>query len=129
MKRILIAAGLALAAAPAIADETGQQEYMVACAICHGESGMGDGPFAPLLSITTPNLTTLAADNDGVFPFLDMLMVVDGRTGVRAHGDSAMPIWGERFKESAAEAGPYGSELEARGRVLALVTYLETIQQ
>jgi hypothetical protein len=48
---------------------------------------------------------------------------------VRAHGDSAMPIWGERFKESAADEGPYGSELEARGRVLALVTYLETIQE
>ena len=129
MKRILIAAGLALAAVPAIAEETGQQEYMVACAICHGESGKGDGPFAPILSITTPNLTTLAKDNEGVFPFLDVLMVVDGRTGVRAHGDSAMPIWGERFKESAAEAGPYGSELEARGRLLALVTYLETIQE
>jgi hypothetical protein len=129
MKRILIASALALAAAPAIADETGQQEYMVACAICHGESGKGDGPFAPLLSITTPGLTTLAKDNDGTFPFLDVLMVVDGRTGVRAHGDSAMPIWGERFRESAAEAGPYGSELAARGRVLALVTYLETIQE
>ena len=98
MKRILIAAGLALAAVPAIAEETGQQDYMVACAICQGESGKGDGPFAPILSITT-------------------------------HGDSAMPIWGERFKESAAEAGPYGSELEARGRLLALVTYLETIQE
>jgi hypothetical protein len=129
MKRILIAAGLALAAVPAIAEETGQQEYMVACAICHGESGKGDGPFAPILSITTPGLTTLAKDNDGVFPFLDVLMVVDGRTGVRAHGDSAMPIWGERFKERAADAGPFGSELEARGRLLALVTYLETIQE
>jgi hypothetical protein len=58
-----------------------------------------------------------------------VLMVVDGRTGVRAHGDSAMPVWGERFKESAADLGPYGSELAARGRLLALVTYLETIQK
>ena len=129
MKRILIAAGLALATAPALADETGQQEYMVACAICHGESGMGDGPFAPLLNITTPNLTTLAQSNDGDFPFLDVLMVVDGRTGVRAHGDSAMPIWGQRFAESASDEGPYGSELEVRGRLLSLVTYLESIQQ
>jgi len=129
MRRILIAAGLALAAAPALADEAGQQEYMVACAVCHGETGMGDGPFAPLLNITTPDLTTLAQGNDGAFPFLDVLMVVDGRTGVRAHGDSAMPIWGQRFKESAADEGPYGSELEARGRLLSLVTYLESIQQ
>jgi hypothetical protein len=48
---------------------------------------------------------------------------------VRAHGDSAMPIWGQRFAASAAESGVYGSELEVRGRLLALVTYLESIQQ
>jgi mono/diheme cytochrome c family protein len=65
MRRILIAAGLALAAAPVFAEETGQQAYMVACAVCHGESAMGDGPFAPLLNIQTPNLTTLAKANDG----------------------------------------------------------------
>lgn len=129
MKRILIAAALAMSAAPVVADQTGEEEYMVACAVCHGESGMGDGPFAPLLNITTPNLTTIAQENDGAFPFLDMIMIVDGRTGVRAHGDSAMPIWGARFAASAADAGPYGSELEVRGRVLALVTYLESIQQ
>ena len=130
MTRILAAIALfAAAALPALADATGEEEYRVACAICHGESGKGDGPFAPLLNITTPNLTTLAQANDGVFPFLDVLMVVDGRTGVRAHGDSAMPIWGERFAASAADAGLYGSELEVRGRLLALVTYLETIQE
>jgi mono/diheme cytochrome c family protein len=129
MKRMLIAAGFALAAMPAGADATGQEEYMVACAICHGETGKGDGPFAPLLNITTPDLTTLAQQNDGAFPFLDVLMVVDGRTGVRAHGDSAMPIWGERFAISAADAGLYGSELEVRGRLLSLVTYLESIQE
>ena len=129
MRRILIAAGLALAAAPVFAEETGQQAYMVACAVCHGESAMGDGPFAPLLNIQTPNLTTLAQANDGVFPFLDVLMIVDGRTGVRAHGDSAMPVWGEIFSDSASNAGPYGSEVIARGRLLSLVYYLELIQE
>jgi mono/diheme cytochrome c family protein len=130
MRRILPIAGLVLATAvPALADEAGQQEYMVACAVCHGESGKGEGPFAPLLNIHTPDLTGLAAANDGVFPFLDVLMIVDGRSGVRAHGDSAMPIWGERFAASAADAGPYGSELEVRGRILSLVTYIESIQE
>jgi mono/diheme cytochrome c family protein len=130
MKYILIAAGLAVAAAPAIAaEETGKEAYMVACAICHGESAKGDGPFAPILNIQTPNLTTLAQQNDGVFPFLDVLMIVDGRTGVRAHGDSAMPIWGDVFTASAADAGPYGAEVIARGRLLSLVYYLESIQE
>ena len=133
-KRALLLAGVASAVAvPAVADDTGQQEYVVACAIGHGESGKGEGPFAPLLNIHTPDLTRLAAGNEkdpGVFPFLDVLMVVDGRTGVRAHGDTSMPIWGERFKASAMEtAGPYGAELEVRGRLLSLVYYLESIQQ
>jgi mono/diheme cytochrome c family protein len=128
--RFFLAASFSLAASlPLAADELGKEEYMVACAICHGETGKGEGPFAPLLNIQTPNLTSIAAKNDGVFPFLDVLMVVDGRTGVRAHGDSAMPIWGERFKASAADAGLYGSELEVRGRLLALVTYIESIQE
>jgi mono/diheme cytochrome c family protein len=129
MKRIMFAAGLVLAAASATAEETGQEAYMVACAVCHGESARGDGPFAPLLKIETPNLTTLAQRNDGTFPFLDVLMVVDGRTGVRAHGDSAMPIWGDVFTDSAADAGTYGAEVIARGRLLSLVYYLESIQE
>ena len=130
MTRFLLAAGAALAVAgPVMAEDAGQDEYMVACAICHGESGKGEGPFAPILNIHTPDLTRLAEANDGVFPFLEVLMIVDGRTGVRGHGDSAMPIWGERFAASAADAGPYGTELEVRGRLLSLVYYLESIQE
>lgn len=121
---------LALAGAAAAQDETaGRAEYMVACAGCHGESGMGDGPFAPLLNIEVPAVTGLAAANDGEFPFLETLMIIDGRTGVRGHGGS-MPVWGDRFQETAeAVAGPYGSEVIARGRLLSLVYYLESIQQ
>lgn len=130
MSRLFLAfAGSLAASLPLAADELGKQEFMVACAVCHGETGKGEGPFAPLLNIQTPDLTSIAARNDGEFPFLDVLMVVDGRSGVRAHGDSAMPIWGERFKAAASAAGPYGSELEVRGRLLALVTYVESIQQ
>ena len=50
MKRTAIAAGLILAALSvnANAEETaGLEEYTVVCAICHGESGKGNGPFAP----------------------------------------------------------------------------------
>lgn len=120
-------AGMTLAAQAQ--EDPGKTEYMTACAICHGESGMGNGPFAELLNIEVPGLTGLAAANDGEFPFLDTLMVVDGRTGVRGHG-GPMPIWGDRFEQSALEnAGVYGAELIARGRLLSLVNYLESIQQ
>ncbi len=132
MKRTVITAGLMLAALSvnANAEETaGQEEYEVACAICHGESGKGNGAFAPLLNIEVPGLTGLSAGNDGVFPFLDTFMMIDGRTQIGAHG-TAMPIWGERFTTSAAENyGPYGGEVVVRGRILSLVYYLESIQE
>lgn len=111
-------------------DDPGKTEYMTACAICHGESGMGNGPFADILNIEVPGLTGLAAANGGQFPFLETLMVIDGRTGVRAHGDGPMPIWGDRYETAALEdVGVYGAEMIVRGRLLSLVQYLESIQQ
>ncbi|WP_085525144.1 hypothetical protein [Maritimibacter sp. HL-12] len=82
-----------------------------------------------MLNIHVPGLTGLSAANDGKFPFLDTLMAIDGRTGVRGHG-SPMPIWGDRYVASALEdAGFHGSELIVRGRLMALVEYIESIQQ
>jgi len=132
MKHLMIATAIALMAlgGGAVAQEdAGKQEYMIACAGCHGESGMGDGPFAAVLNVDTPSLTTLAAQNGGEFPFLQTLMVIDGRTGVRGHDGGLMPIWGDRYLTTATElAGVYGAETIVRGRLLSLVYYLETIQ-
>jgi mono/diheme cytochrome c family protein len=132
MKSTLTAAGLALIALTAGAqaqEDAGRKEYMVACAVCHGESGKGDGPFAPILNISVPSLTGLSAANDGAFPFLEAFMMIDGRTKMRAHG-SPMPVWGDRYSDSAADTyGPYGTEVVTRGRILSLVYYLESIQE
>jgi hypothetical protein len=132
MKRFMTFVAIILAATTfgAMAEDvSGETEYMTACAICHGESGMGSGPFAEFLNIDVPGLTGLAAANEGVFPFLDTLMIIDGRTGVRGHG-GPMPIWGDRYEQSALEeAGVFGAEMIVRGRLLSLVEYIESIQQ
>lgn len=132
MKRLFARAAIFLmaATAAAMADvDAGKSEYMVACAICHGETGMGHGPFAEVLNIEVPGLTGLAAANDGKFPFLETLRIVDGRASVRGHG-GPMPIWGDRFEKAGfEEVGVFGAELIARGRLLSLVEYLESIQQ
>ena len=129
MKKALCAALLSLALTPAYADEmAGKAEYMGACASCHGESALGDGPLAGLLNINTPGLTGIAAANDGEFPFMETFMIVDGRTGVRAHG-GVMPVWGDHFKSAAGDIGAYGSEVVTRGRIASLVMYLESIQE
>lgn len=131
MKRLVLLVGAILFTAPLGAfaqEDIGKNEFMVGCAVCHGESGKGDGPFSRLMNIPVPNLTTLAAQNDGVFPFLKVFMTVDGRTQTAGHG-GPMPIWGERFSASSeGQYGPYGAELMIRGRISAVVSYLESIQ-
>jgi len=133
---IMAAAGFAALATVSGAQEAGQQEYMNACAVCHGENATGNGPLASLMSVPAPDLTVLAKNNEGVFPMLYVVHVIDGRTGVRAHGSDqpdwagGMPVWGDRFATQAGtDYGPYGSELYVRGRVMALADYLEGIQQ
>lgn len=113
---------------PVAADSTGQSEYMTACAGCHGESGKGDGPLAALLKIGTPDLTGLASRNGGKFPFEYTLFMIDRRNVLPVHGDD-MPVWGDRFQASASSERGETAEMVARGRILSLVYYLESIQQ
>lgn len=110
-------------------DHPGRSEYMVACSGCHGESGKGQGAFSKWLNIEAPSLTGLAAANDGEFPFLEAFLIVDGRTGVRGHGET-MPIWGDRYSITARENFDiYGAEAVTRGRIAVLVDYLQSIQE
>lgn len=128
--RTFLTAAVVCAAAAGQAQEidAGEQEYMIACAGCHGESAMGDGPFAELLNVSTPSLLDLSQGSDGGFPFEAVLATIDGRDGVRAHG-STMPIWGDRFQASATSQRGETGEMVARGRILSLVYYLQSIQQ
>lgn len=108
----------------------GSDIYRTSCAVCHGTDGKGGGEFGQVLLVKPPNLTTLSAKNDGVFPFLKVFQFIDGRTVVGAHGTRVMPIWGDVFKGEVGEsAGPFGSELLIRARMVALVDYIESLQQ
>lgn len=129
---------LAMTAGAAMAQnsdtELGRQEFMVACAGCHGESGKGTGPLAALLSIETPSLTTITErTGGGDFPYRNTTLIIDGRNDIRAHGGE-MPIWGDRFMATIRkEDSPYMTgdfaDLLVKGRILALVQYLESIQE
>ena len=118
-----------LAGAPALADEAGRMEYMYSCSACHGETALGDGPVARYLNVPTPSLTRLSAENDGEFPLLEVIQVIDGRSGVGPHG-TIMPVWGARYMASAVEdAGHFGAEVIVRGRILSIARYLESVQE
>lgn len=112
----------------AIADATGQSEYMNACAACHGADARGDGPLAELMTVPVPALTGLSAANEGEFPMLDVIHSIDGRQGTRGHG-YPMPVWGSRFKAEIGMPESLGNEVLVRGRILSIALYLESIQE
>lgn len=123
---ILVAA---LAAMPALGQDAGKAEYMNNCSACHGDSAMGDGPIAKYMNVSVPSLTGLAKANDGTFPYLKVLQIIDGRQGLGPHG-TPMPVWGDRFEVAAAQkAGDMGAELLVRGKLQALTDYLQSIQE
>lgn len=124
------AALVAFASSSASADEPGKREFMTYCASCHGTDAMGGGQVAEFMSVAIPDLTSIAQRNDGKFPFLEVVHMVDGRSGVMAHG-SKMPVWGDRFTADLPDTmeGDLSSVWKVRGRILSLVYYLESIQQ
>ncbi|WP_083950564.1 c-type cytochrome [Roseivivax lentus] len=105
----------------------GEALYTQFCATCHGAEAMGDGPLTDLLTTEVPDLHGLSARNDGVFPMLEVIHIIDGRTGVRAHG-GPMPVYGDVFSRNGRGDMDYGSVLETRGKILSLAYYLESIQ-
>lgn len=122
-----------LGASPALAQQemTGKLIFQDHCAVCHGESGAGDGLVAELFDKKPKNLTLLAKENNGDFPFDRVYQSIDGRLELRAHGFSRMPIWGDFFLEEAlTDRGhhPMDARTMAAGRILAVVYYLQTLQ-
>ena len=116
--------------------DIGKREYANSCAVCHGDSGGGDGPIVGYLKAAPTDLTIIEKDNKGVFPFGRVYDVIDGQTVIPAHGARDMPIWGDRFKEYNAELAqlalkfntPIDSEAFARDRILALIRYISSLQ-
>ena len=115
-------------------EDLGKQEYDNSCAVCHGTSGKGDGPYAGIIETRIPDITTLQKTNNGVFPYDRVYQVIDGRADVKAHGTRAMPIWGNEYNEKAADyyadyLRQYNAEGFIRGRILALINYIYTLQE
>jgi len=116
---------LAISSTASVADEVekfeGEYEFTTYCATCHGLDGKGGGPVAEVLKTPPSNLTSLAKENNGVFPYERVFAMIEGREVAVVHGRE-MPLWGER----------YSSEVKkpiVRARILELVTYIKDIQQ
>jgi cytochrome c1 len=114
----------------------GKMEYMSNCASCHGKDAKGGGPVAAVLSIKPSDLTMISKEFSGKFPEDHIYNVIDGRDMINPHGDTDMPVWGDRYmsmaqKEADRIAFPFyeqDAQALAFGRITSLVDYLESIQ-
>jgi mono/diheme cytochrome c family protein len=125
---------LGLCATAARADDTtpgvsGEHDFNLYCASCHGVSAKGDGPKAFSLEKKPPNLTTLT-EKYGQFPRDKLTRMIDGRDPVPGHGVREMPVWGVWFKEEAAQelGGAEGDEGSVKRRLDNLVDYIASLQ-
>ncbi len=115
-------------AAVAAEDAPGKETYLRYCGACHGPAGKGDGIAGTFMRPKPTDLTEIAKRNKGEFPFRRVMETIDGRNTVRAHGDPQMPVWGEILTDEASPSGTASPQAEVRGKVMAITTYIRSIQ-
>ena len=126
---IVAATGVTTAVAADKVD-LGKREYESNCIACHGKDLKG-GAYVDFLKVTPPDLTLLSKKNGGVFPLERVYAVIDGHQEVKAHGPRDMPIWGRDYQIKAGEHYVdmnYDPEAFVRGRIFALIDYLNRMQ-
>jgi mono/diheme cytochrome c family protein len=105
--------------------------YKDYCVVCHGETGAGDGMVGVLFTKPSAHLRLLARNNNGVFPTEQVIDAIYGRRPIQAHGQTEMPIWGDLFMSQTLESptiDPKDAAMITQGRVLSVVSYLESLQ-
>ena len=123
---------LLLAASPLAAQDAdlGAEIYARHCATCHGAEAVGGGPMAAILLLQPPDLTGLVARNDGVFPMKRVVMRIDGRDPLVAHG-SPMPVYGDFFEgvQGVMLKAETGQPVMVSQPIADLVAYLQGVQR
>jgi mono/diheme cytochrome c family protein len=110
-----------------LARESGGDLYQRHCASCHGENARGNGPVAPFLSVTVPDLTRIAGRRGGQFPSEEIFQIIDGESPRAAHGPRHMPVWGYEF--FGQQGDDRLAHQQATERVERLVSYVGTLQR
>ncbi len=102
----------------------GKTEFEFHCTVCHGVSGKGDGEMAAVLATKPADLTRLAAQNNGRFPFWRVYAVIGGEASVKGHEPFEMPGFWRRFRHEEGTTSLMPAEL----RILVLTHYVESLQ-
>jgi len=106
-----------------------QTDYLFLCSGCHGRTGIGDGIVSQKLKVPPADLTRLAANNDGIFPYREVIEIIDGRQMIESHSVREMPIWGWHFWAEARDSNTLlPIEPQVKNRVSNLANYIATLQ-
>ncbi len=100
----------------------GKAMFSMYCAVCHGADGKGNGPAAPAMKHSPGDLTKMTINNKGKFPDERIAMSIVGSSGIAAHGNDQMPIWGDLFKSVSNDNSII------RLRISNLTDYIKSIQ-
>lgn len=112
---------------PSKAVPSGSVMYAQYCANCHGADAKGDGPYASMLKVPPPNLTTIAKRHgNGKFPYEYVydILTLGPRLNTILHGSSDMPAWGDVFQTLYKN-----DENVAQQRIKNLSDYLASLQE
>jgi mono/diheme cytochrome c family protein len=106
---------------------SGKEMFQTYCSPCHGKSGKGDGPAGSAMRVPPPDLTKLAAKNNGVFPSAEVAEALrEGPTATpttAAHGSETMPVWGPVFNSMSPQTAGLTNL-----RIHNVVEYVRSIQ-
>lgn len=138
MRSNLTAAGVALAvllgASPGHGEQgqgPGRQLYLKYCGACHGPEAKGDGIVASFMRVKPADLTQIASRHGGEFSLEQVVKTIDGREMLHAHGEPAMPVWGDVLGKQLGDGrSSHRMPIERRvqGRILSIGEYLQSIQ-
>lgn len=104
---------------------SGEQLYRNNCAPCHGNNMKGNGPAAMLTTPASPDLTRIAARNQGKFPHWRVYEDIARRDQRPETADQLqMPSWQRTFH--LMYSGASAKEMQA---LQNLVRYLEAHQE
>ncbi|WP_109484889.1 c-type cytochrome [Occallatibacter savannae] len=104
--------------------DAGKAMYNSYCASCHGEDGKGYGPATPALSKGAPDLTLLAAHNQGRYPKYKVITALSKFSESHHIGTtSEMPDWYKAFV-SLDSTNPIKADL----RAISISRHVQTLQ-